>query len=98
MANPNWWLDPESAWWAKADRARHHIDDMAAEVQEFMTGGTFDVVREQGSEPGETIYRLRMSESIPIHFSTMIGGILHNLGSALDCAACEMARRHVGRD
>ena len=39
-----------------------------------------------------------MSKPIPIHFSTMIGDVLHNLRSALDCIACEMARRSVGRD
>ena len=35
---------------------------------------------------------------IPVHLSTTIGDALHNLRSALDCAAYEMARRHVGRD
>src|ERR1700750_2920220 len=49
-------------------------------------------------QPGETIYRVQMSKPIPIHFSTMIGDVLHNLRSALDCAAWEMARRTVGRD
>ena len=35
---------------------------------------------------------------IPVHFSTTIGDALHNLRSALDCAAYELARRHVGCD
>jgi len=91
------WFDPESAWLAKADRAKHHIDDLAAKVQEFLAG-SFGVVPEQGNRPGETIYRVQMSKPIPIHFSTMIGDVLHNLRSALDCAACEMARRTIGRD
>jgi hypothetical protein len=72
------WLDPESAWLAKADRATHHIDDLAAKVQEFLAG-SFGVVPEQGNQPGETIYRVQMSKPIPIYFSTMIGDVLHNL-------------------
>jgi len=97
MADPGWWLDPESAWWAKAARAGQHIDSLRAEVDDFLTGGSYEVVPEQGDQPGETIYRLRMSQPIPIHFSTVIGDALHNLRSALDCAACEIARRHAGR-
>lgn len=97
MVDKRPWLDPESAWWAKAARAKYHIDALASDVRRFMAGGTFDVVPERGDEPGETIYRLRMSEPIPARFSTIIGDALHNLRSALDCAACEMARRNVGR-
>jgi hypothetical protein len=98
MADPNWWLDPESARSARAARARQHIYNLRAEVDGFIRGGSYEVVPEQRSEPGETTYRLRMSQPIPIHFSTAIGDALHNLRSALDCAACEIARRHVGRN
>ncbi len=48
------WLGPESAWLAKADRAKHHIDDLAGEIQEFLTG-SFGVIPEQGNQPGETM-------------------------------------------
>src|SRR2546429_6479791 len=72
MAGPDWWLDPESAWSAKAARARQHLDSLRAEVDDFLRGGSCEVVPEQGSQPGETIYRLRMSQPIPIRFSTVI--------------------------
>lgn len=92
-----WWADPKFAWNAKAARAKNHIDDLTREITEYLTGGTFNVIQEAGQESGETIYRLEMSDPIPIRFSTMIGDAIHNLRSALDCAAFEMARRHVNR-
>jgi hypothetical protein len=92
-----WWRDPESAWCLKTARAKQHIDNLSAEVAAFVQGGTYGVRAEPGDQPGETIYRLRMSRPIPAHLSTIIGDALHNLRSALDCVACELARRHVGR-
>jgi hypothetical protein len=94
----HWWRDPTSAWWAKIDRAKHHINDLAADIDSFLGSTAYEVVAEPGEQTNETIYRLRMQLPIPVHFSTTIGDALHNLHSALDCAAYEMARRHVGRD
>src|SRR5260370_26389402 len=39
-----------------------------------------------------------MSRQVAIHFSTTLGDALHDLRSALDCAAAELARRYVKRD
>ena len=93
----SWWLDPESAWCAKAARAKHHIDALEGEVANFLNDETFNIVPEAGG-PEEVIYRLQMSGPVPIVFSAMIGDVLHNLRSALDCAAFEIARRHVNRE
>ena len=98
MSETDWRRDPASAWWAKVNRARHHIDALAADIDSFLGSTAYEVLPEPGDEPNETIYRLRMPRPIPVHFSTTIGDALHNLRSALDCAAYELARRHVGRD
>lgn len=97
MTDQTWWLDPECAWWAKADCAKGHIDTLAGQVNDFLRAGSYEVIPGQGS-PGETIYRLRMSRQVPIHFSTTLGDALHDLRSALDCAAGGMARRYVKKD
>jgi hypothetical protein len=97
MTDPTWWLDPEWPWWAKADCAKDHIDKLVRGIDDFLRTGSFEVTPEPG-RPGETIYRLRMSRPIPPQFSTTLGDTLHDLRSALDCAASEMARRHVGKD
>jgi hypothetical protein len=39
-----------------------------------------------------------MSQPIPVSISTTLGDALHDLRSALDCAACEIARRYVDGD
>jgi hypothetical protein len=98
MYTNDWWQDPRSAWWAKIDRAKHHINALAADIDSFLESTAYEVVPEPGEQPDETIYRLRMHHPIPVYFSTTIGDTLHNLRSALDCAAYEMAQRHVGRD
>jgi hypothetical protein len=97
MTDQTWWLDPDYAWWAKADCAKGHIDTLGGQVDDFLRTGSYEVLPEQGS-PGETIYRLRMSRRVPTHFSTTLGDALHDLRSALDCAAAETARRYVKRD
>jgi hypothetical protein len=97
MTDQTWWLDPECAWWAKADCAKGHIDTLAGQVNDFLRAGSYAVIPEQG-RPGETAYRLRMSRRIPVQFSTMLGDALHDLRSALDCAAGGMARRYLGKD
>jgi hypothetical protein len=60
MYETDWWRDPASAWWAKVDRARHHIDALAADIDSFLGSTAYEVLPEPGDEPNETIYRLRM--------------------------------------
>lgn len=92
-----WWVDPESAWMAKAACAKSHIDNLAGQVRGFQQSGALQVAAEPQS-PGVTAYRLILNRPIPISFSTTLGDALHDLRSALDCAAFAIAERHVGRD
>jgi hypothetical protein len=93
-----WWLDPESAWWAKADRAQQHIDALSAQAEDFLTRGSYAVVPEAGDRPSETVHRIQMSRPIPVSFSTILGDALHNLRSPLDCAVLGIAQQYLGRD
>jgi hypothetical protein len=92
-----WWRLPDLAWWVKLGRAGEHIGALDAEVSEFLEGGGYRIEEEPG-QPHETVYRLLLTRPVPLHLSTIIGDTLHNLRSALDCVAFELARRHVGRD
>jgi len=69
-----------------------------AEVDAFVPAGTYTIAHEPGPEPKQTVYRLYTTHPIPVRFSTMIGDAVHNLRSALDCAAFALARRHVARE
>lgn len=98
MTDPSWLRDPDSAWQIKLARAEEHIDDLAGQIGVFVRSGTYQVEAEQGADPLETVYRLRMSQPIPRRFSAVVGDALNNMRSALDCAIYGLACRNMGRE
>jgi hypothetical protein len=97
MAPDPSWLDRTSAWWAKADRAQEHLRSLRGQVEEFRTSKPYTVIPEPTDTPGRTAYRLRLHRPVPVAISTTVGDVLHNLRSALDSLAYEMARRSLDR-
>lgn len=91
------WLDRTSAWWAKADRAQHHLGSLDRLMAEFRASEPYTVVPRPTDLPGRTEYRLHVHRPMPPEISTTIGDILHNLRSALDSLAYEIARRGLNR-
>lgn len=91
----NSWRDPGAAWWAKAERARKHIQDIEAMVVAFDPATAYEVLRDP-SDPGETALRLRVVRSVPTEMLTTIGDALHNMRSCLDSVAYELAQRYAG--
>jgi hypothetical protein len=96
MCDPSW-LDRTSAWWAKADRARTHLRSLDRQVAEFRASKPYTVVPQATDIPGRTEYRLHVHKPMPVEISTTIGDVLHNLRSALDGLAYEIARRGLDR-
>jgi hypothetical protein len=88
-------FDPSWPWMVKLDRARMHIAELHRVVEEYRTQ---HVRIEQ--LPGDGVRRadiiLRLSAPIPLAWSGIIGDVLHNLRSALDTFAFELARLHIG--
>jgi len=97
MISESSWLDRRSAWWAKADRAQDHLRSLGRQVEEFRASEPYTVVPEPTDTPGRTAYRLRLHKPMPVAISTTVGDVLHNLRSALDSLAYEIARRGRGR-
>jgi hypothetical protein len=91
------WLDRTSAWWAKADRAHNHLRSLDQLVAKFRASEPYMVVPRPTDIPGRTEYRLHIHNPMPPEISTTIGDILHNLRSALDSLAYEIALRGVDR-
>ncbi len=91
------WLDPTSAWWAKANRAQHHVRSLGQQVEAFRASTPYTVVPQATDTPGRTEYRLRVHQPMPVEISTTVGDVLHNLRSALDSLAYEIARRGLDR-
>jgi hypothetical protein len=90
------WIDQTSGWWAKANRAKEHIDSLRLQVDEFRASGPYSLTPEPTETPGRLAYRLRYSMPIPVRISTTVGDALHNLRAALENLAFEIARRGVG--
>jgi hypothetical protein len=90
------WSDQDSSWWAKANRAKEHIDSLRRLVDEFRASGPYSLTPEPTETPGRLAYRLRFSKPVPVRISTTIGDALHNLRAALENLAFEVARRSAG--
>lgn len=93
-----WMVDQEAAWWAKMRRADAHRTDLAAMAREFNESEPYTLTREDTGNPEEVAFRLHIHRETPADISTAIGDVLHNLRSALDSIAFELARRTVGHD
>jgi hypothetical protein len=96
----NSWQDQDAAWWAKAHRARHHIDAVRELVAAYNPATAYEIVAEPAaaSAPGVGVTDLRLKElrKPPTELLTTIGDVLHNLRSCLDSVAFELAQRSSG--
>jgi hypothetical protein len=90
------WSDGEAAWWAKLRRARAHISDVRQRVSDFEATHPWSVEDFAGEAPNERGYRLLVSAPVPADLVTVLGDAIHNLRSAMDSVAYELAVRHVG--
>lgn len=90
------WVDPTSSWWAKANRAKEHIDSLRRQVSEFRASEPYSLTPEPTDKPGRLAYRLRFLRPVPVPVSTTVGDALHNLRAALENLAFEVARRDQG--
>jgi hypothetical protein len=91
------WLDRTAAWWAKADRAHTHLLSLDRLAAEFRASEPYTVIPQPTDTPSRTEFRLHIHKPMPVEISTTIGDILHNLRSALDSLAYEIALRGPDR-
>jgi hypothetical protein len=92
-----WMLDDDAAWWAKLRRADRHREKLAGLVAAFKANDPYTLKPEMTDRPDEVAYRLRVWREAPADISTVIGDVLHNLRSALDALAFEVAVQSVNR-
>ena len=78
------WMDQDSSWWAKANRANEHIDSLRRQVDEYRASAPYSLTPEPTEKPDRLAYRLRFSKPVPVAVSTTVGDILHNLRAALE--------------
>ena len=90
----SWMSDLDAAWWAKLRRANTHLETLAKLVDDFAATEPYTL----DPEPGEGVvaYRLHIRREAPAEISTVVGDVLHNLRSALDSVAYELAVQAKG--
>ena len=91
-----WMTDLDAAWWAKLRRAGTHRETLARLVDEFQASEPYTLDHEPGDKPDEVAYRLHIRREAPAEISTVVGDVLHNLRSALDSLAYELAVQSKG--
>jgi hypothetical protein len=91
-------LDQEAAWWAKLRRAKSHRQALTGLVEDFKATEPYTLTAEETDGQNTIGYRLRILRQVPADLTTVIGDLIHNLRSALDAVAFELARQSVGRD
>lgn len=91
-----WITNPDAAWSAKLHRANTHLGTLNKLVDEFEASEPYSLSPEPGDKPDEVAYRLRIMQQTPAEISTVVGDVLHNLRSALDSVAYELAVQSKG--
>jgi hypothetical protein len=66
-------------------------------IEQFRRSEPYSLLSEPSDTPGRAAYRLRIARPIPIAVSTTVGDALHNMRSALESLAFEVARRSVAK-
>ena len=78
---------PDSAWWTKTARARVHIDECRRVVAAIRVLDAYEVMKVPGTTPNTRRYVWRDKHAIPAVLAAIVGDVVHNLRSALDCLA-----------
>lgn len=95
-------LPPFEAPRLKLRRARHHVADLAAQIDAYIASDPlyFEMVEADeaaGFQSGKK-WVVRVRQEVPPEFSAIIGDAIHNLRTALDLLACELVRSNGKSD
>lgn len=61
----------------------------------FGESKAYVVLREETDKPNVTAFRFKIIRQVPVQLLTTIGDAVHNMRSALDAVAYELARQHL---
>ena len=78
---------------AKTEWAKTQIQDLQTAIKSFVDAAGYKIVREVDVDADEEIWGFKLTRSIPTELNVRVGHILHDLRSALDQMAAELAVR-----
>lgn len=76
----------------KVERARIHIENLRELGADFFETVPYSINREHDRETGVYTFRVIVNSEVPSTFGVIIGDAIHNLRSALDLMAVDLAR------
>ena len=77
----------------KIERARRHLAELKAAVEEFDLPSAFEVITEDDPDAGQSHAKVRTKRCLPADWSMIIGDIIHNARSALDLLMVAVVKR-----
>ncbi|WP_156678472.1 hypothetical protein [Sphingomonas profundi] len=75
----------------KIERSKRHFDELNAAIHAFMESRPYGIVEDFDAKIGKYEVRASVKAEIPAPFGPMVGDVVHNLRSALDVLAVELA-------
>lgn len=81
---------------AKVERTKTQIKDLDQKIRTFLRGSAHEVVSEFDVDADADVWSFRPKREVPELFAVMAGEVLHNLRSALDNLACQIALKNSG--
>ncbi len=79
----------------KLDRAAEHLEELHREVEAYLDGRPYEVVREP-REGGNPLLVCKVNQLPPLRLSVLLGDFLHNLRSSLDHLAWQLVLANGG--
>ncbi|MEZ0236857.1 MAG: hypothetical protein ACAH06_02225 [Methylophilaceae bacterium] len=86
--NQNTFVGPK----LKLERAKQHVRELDSLITGFYESNPYELVCNDDTQAGKSVFRLRVYKPVPASFSTIIGDVVHNLRSALDFLVCDLIR------
>ena len=80
----------------KCERAKEHLDNLTAEIAAYYSRKPYAISRDVHPEdPTRQVFRLNVREEPPLRLGIILGDVVHNLRSALDHLAFQLALVHT---
>lgn len=77
----------------KIERAHEHLEVLEQEIREFLESKPYRATREENAQvPDYILYAFRLEKPAPRRLGLIVGDVVHNLRSALDQLAWQLAR------
>lgn len=81
----------------KLERAGHHINDLATQIDTFLAEHPFKLLVRHNRKAGKQTFRTKAEKPVPDEFSLIIGDAVHNLRSALDLCLYQLAHSRADK-